>query len=163
MHHRTTLSGYVNTLQLYDNRTKTCLTAISTPQVLTMWWTSGHQRLRSVGEFGSPQQISTDFASWLPYCTDVAQQRSTKLCTIFDSLLCWYTIYIHFWVFLPPNGILPRAKLTLRPSPAFSYIGSITAWHSSSGHQSNCGIQRTVPPIFGRQPCWASAHILVCI
>ena len=27
------------------------------------------------------------------YCTDVAQRRSTKLCTMFDRLLDWYTIY----------------------------------------------------------------------
>ena len=42
------------------------------------------------------------------------------------------TLYIHFWGLLPPNGILPPAKFTLRPSFAFSYIGSVTAWHSSS-------------------------------
>ena len=33
---------------------------------------------------------------------------------------------------LAPDGILPRAKFTLRPSLAFSYIGSVTARHSSS-------------------------------
>jgi len=53
---------------------------------------------RSVGEFGAPQQISTGFASWLRYCTDVAQRRSTKHCRMFDRLLGWYTVssYIHF-------------------------------------------------------------------
>jgi len=40
--------------------------------------------------------------------------------------------YIHFWELLPPNGILPGAKFILHPSLAF-YIGSVTAWHSSSG------------------------------
>ena len=34
---------------------------------------------------------------------------------------------------LSPDGILPDAKFTLRPSLAFSYIGSVTARHSSSG------------------------------
>jgi len=43
--------------------------------------------------------------------------------------------YIHFWGLLPPNGILPAAKFTLRPSLAFSYIGSVTAQHSSIGRQ----------------------------
>jgi len=38
-------------------------------------------------------QISTGFASWLRYCTDVAQRRSTILCTTFGRLLGWYTIY----------------------------------------------------------------------
>ena len=47
------------------------------------------------------------------------------------------TLYIHFWGLLPPNGILPGAKFTLHPSLAFSYIGSITARHSRSGHQPN--------------------------
>ena len=32
----------------------------------------------------------------------------------------------------------------------FSYIGSVTARHSSSGHQPNCGIEQRAPPIFGR-------------
>jgi len=38
-----------------------------------------------------------------------------------------------------PNGILPgaTAKFTLRPILVFSYIGSVTARHSSSGRQPN--------------------------
>jgi len=97
-------------------------------------------RLRNIvnfGPLGAAQQISTGFASWLHCCTDVAHRRPTKLCTIFGCLLGWYTIYIHFWGPLPPNIILPAAKFSLRPSLAFSYIGSITAQHSSSGHQPN--------------------------
>jgi len=38
---------------------------------------------------------------------------------------------------LAPDGISPRAKFTLRPSLAFSYFGSVTARHSSSGRQPN--------------------------
>jgi len=38
---------------------------------------------------------------------------------------------------LAPYGILPGAKFTLRPSLAFSCIGSVTARHSSSRHQPN--------------------------
>ena len=94
--------------------------------------------LISVGEFGAPQQISTGFASWLPYCTNATQWRSTKLCTMFDLLLDWYTIYT-FWGLLP-RGILPGAKFTLRPSLPFSYIGRVTARHSSSGRQPDCGV-----------------------
>jgi len=68
------------------------------------------------------------------------------------------TLYIHFRGLLPCNRILPGgAKFTLRPRVAFSYIGSVTAWHSSSGRQPNCGVQHTA-----WQPSrWASAHILV--
>jgi len=29
------------------------------------------QRLRSIGEFWAPKQISMDFASWLRYCTNI--------------------------------------------------------------------------------------------
>ena len=45
--------------------------------------------------------------------------------------------YIHFRGLLLPKGILPGAKFTLRPSLAFSYIGSVTARHSSSGREPN--------------------------
>jgi len=84
----------------------------------------------------STQQISTGFVSWLRYCTDVVQRTSTKLCRMFGRLLGWYTIYT-FWGLLPPNAILPAAKFTLRPSLAFSHIGSVTARHSTSGRQPN--------------------------
>ena len=47
------------------------------------------------------------------------------------------TLYIHFGGFLPPKGILPAAKFTLRPSRVLSYIGNVTARHLSSGHQPN--------------------------
>ena len=79
-------------------------------------------------------------------------------------------IYIHFWGLLPHKGILPGAKFTLRPSLAFSYIGSITAWHLSSRRQPNLAawykewnygtfaphhFQQRAPPMFGGWPlCW---------
>jgi len=37
------------------------------------------------------------FASWLRYCTDVAQRRSTKLCMMLGCL-CAGTLYIHTFV-----------------------------------------------------------------
>jgi len=45
---------------------------------------------------------------------------------MFGRLLHWYTIYT-LLASLAPNGILPGAKFTLRPSLVFSYIGSVTA------------------------------------
>jgi len=45
--------------------------------------------------------------------------------------------YVHFRGLLPTDGILLGAKFTLRPSLAFSYIGSVTARHSSSGRRPN--------------------------
>jgi len=47
-----------------------------------------------IGEYGAPQQISTGFASWLCYCTDI-----TQLCTMTDRLLGWYTVYILSGIF----------------------------------------------------------------
>jgi len=55
----------------------------------------GELRLRSVGKYGAPQQISTGFASWLPYCSDVIHRRPAKLCTMFGCLLGWYTMYYY--------------------------------------------------------------------
>jgi len=81
-------------------------------------------------------------------------------------------IYI-FWVLLPPDRILHGAKFTLRPSLAFSYIGSVTARHSSSGRQPNYGVVQGMElPNFhrgchlysaGRPSRCASAHILVVL
>jgi len=51
----------------------------------------------------------------------------------------WADTLLYIWGegAVTPNGILPAAKITLRPSLAFSYIGSVTARHSSSGSQPN--------------------------
>ena len=64
----------------------------------------------------APQQILTGFAFWLRYCSDVAQRKSTKFCTMFGRRLAWYTLYTHFRQLLSPDVILPRVKCTLCPS-----------------------------------------------
>jgi len=87
----------------------------------------------------STQQISTSFMYWLPYCSDVTQRRSTKLCTMFGRLLVWYTIHT-FSGLLSLNGILLSAKFTLRLSLSFSSIGSVTTRHTSIRRQPNCGV-----------------------
>jgi len=51
-----------------------------------------------------------------------------------SRLLGWYT---YIFGVIDTKGILPAAKFTLHPSLAFFYIGSVTARHSSSGHQPN--------------------------
>jgi len=58
---------------------------------------------------------------------------------IFGRFVGWYIMYTFFLGggFLPTDGILPGAELIFRPSLALSYIGSVTARHSSSGHQPN--------------------------
>jgi len=95
-----------------------------------------------------------------------------------SSALVHYRGLYTFWELLPFNGILPGANFTLPPRHAFSYIGSVTARHSSTTYASvnfaawykelNYGIfaalhfQQRAPPIFrGRPSCWVQAHILV--
>jgi len=59
---------------------------------------------------------------------------------MFGRLLGWFTtvgLYTFSGAVLHPDGILIAAKFTLRPSLAFSYIGSVTARHSRSGRQPN--------------------------
>jgi len=84
---------------------------------------------------------------------------------------------IYIFGLLPPSGIPPGAKFTFRPSIAFSYIGSVTARHSSSARLPNFvawykewnygsfaprHFQQRSPPIFwGRPSRWALSHILV--
>ena len=118
--------------------------------------------------WGTPKKNLNGFRV-LVYCTDVAQQRPTKLCIMFGRPLGWCTIL--FWGLLSPNGILPGAKFTLRPRLAFSNNGSVTARHSSSGSEPNFAawykkwndenfasrhFQQRAPPIFrGRPSRWA--------
>jgi len=51
--------------------------------------------------------------------------------------LVHYICIFWFRVLLPSDRILPHTNFTLRPILAFSYIGSVTARHCSSGCQPN--------------------------
>jgi len=44
-------------------------------------------------------------------------------------------------------------------------LGSVTAWHSSSGHQPNIAALNVGHHLYsaGRPSRWALAHILVCV
>ena len=124
--------------------------------------------LMAVVEFGAwaPQQISTCFALLASLLhRRLSTEGNQTLHDKFGRLL----LYIHFGCSCPRNGIVP--KFTLRPSLAFSYIGSVTARHSSSLATEVCGVvQGTKLRNFhrGRRLCsagrpsrWASAHIIV--
>ena len=69
------------------------------------------------------------------------RRRSTEvhqtLHDVWPSAGLVYNIYVFGTVALPPNGILPGAKFTLRLSLAFSCFDSVTARHWSSGRQPN--------------------------
>jgi len=85
--------------------------------------------------WGTPANFN-DFASWLRYCSDVAQRRPTKLCTIFGRLLDWYIIYTFLGAFAALWNF-GTCKIHFASKSAFLYIGSVTAWHSSSWPQLN--------------------------
>jgi len=125
-----------------------------------LWPTNGWDRLASLGHPSKFQWVSCLGFVTAPTPLNRGQPNFARCLTI-----CWAgTLCIHFQGLLPRNGILPGAKFTLRPSLAFSYIGSITAWHSSSGREPNlCSIQQRAPPIFSRTAITflALAHILV--
>ena len=42
--------------------------------------------------WGTPANFN-GFREWLRYCSDVAQRRSSKLCTMFGRLLDRYTVF----------------------------------------------------------------------
>jgi len=74
------------------------------PQYGKRRFTSGWDRFESLVH--AAQQISTGFASWLRYCTDVTQRRSTKPCMMFGRFLGWYTIY----TFVAGEELLPLVE-----------------------------------------------------
>ena len=49
--------------------------------------------------------------------------------------------YVHILGAVAPDRILPGATFSLLPSLAFSYIGSVTVRHASSGRQQNFAAQ----------------------
>jgi len=97
-HHCTTLSGYILATKhvLTIGKKNTLNSTISStcphnmvnfgPLAAEICWRA----------WGIPANFS-----WFPYCSDVAHRRPTKLCTMFGSVLGWYTIYIHFWGLMP--------------------------------------------------------------
>ena len=132
-----------------------------------------HLRLRSVGGFGAPQQISTGFASWLCCCSDVTHWRSTKPCTTFVRLMGWYTIYT-FSGALAPDGILPGAKFTLYPKSYVLIYWQLALLHGTRAAGVSQNLRRAIQGMelrnfrrgrhlysTGRPSRWASAHILV--
>jgi len=103
------------------------------PQYGELRPTSGWDRFVSLGHPSKFQRISR-----LGFVTAATSLNGSQLKFARSLAVSWAgTLYIHFRRLLPPNRILPGAILTLRPSLAFSYIGSVTARHSSCGRQLN--------------------------
>jgi len=81
-HHRTTWSGHTFTTKACIDNRKKWLNINTSSTCLHNMVNFGSIRLRTVGEFGSPQQISTCFVSWQCYCMVLQQWASAKLCGI---------------------------------------------------------------------------------
>jgi len=135
-HHRTILSGHIFATKvrrvdswkkelLNSNISSTCPPNMANFGPLTAEIGSGVS--------GTP----ADFNGFRGLPSLLQRRRSpdtNQTFTMFGRLLDLYIIYTFSGSLLLPDGILPRAKFTLRPTLAFSYIGSVTARHSSSGH-----------------------------
>jgi len=95
--------------------------------------TNGWDLLASLGYHSKFQPVSSVGFVTAPKSLSGGQQNFAGCLAV-----SWArTPCIHFWGFLSPNGILPAAEFTLRPSLTFSYIGSVIVRHSSSGRQPN--------------------------
>ena len=115
---------------------------------------------------------SSGFAFRLRYCTDITQRRSSKFCRMFGRLLGWYTTYT-FWELLPPNGILPAAKITASKSCVLLYWQRYCMALEQRRSAKLCGVvqgmglrnfrRRRHLCSAGRPSSWASAHILVLL
>jgi len=132
------------------------------PAVCELWPISGLDGFTSLGHPSKFQWVSRLGFVTAAMTLDVTAGMTAKRCTMFGCLLA-ATVCIHFRGLLSPNEILQGAKFTLRPSLAFSYIGSVTARHSSSWRQPNLAALSRERHLYsaGRPSRWASAHILV--
>jgi len=127
-------------------------------------------RLTSVRLFGEPQQISTGFASWLRYCSHVAQRKST-LHDVWPYvwLVGLYTIYI-FEGSCPLTEFRHVHKIIHFPSKSCVILAALL--HGTLAAKL-CGVvqgmelrnirRRRHLYSAGRPSRWASAYILVRI
>jgi len=134
--------------------------------------TCSHKRLRSVYQFWAPSTFQRVSRVGFIIAPTSLNGRQPNFARCLD--VSWAdTLYVHFWGLLPAKGILSGAKFTLRSCLALSYIGSVTAQHSSSGRQPHCGVVQGMELgnfrrgrhlySAGRPSRWASAHVLVIV
>jgi len=101
------------------------------PQYDKLWPTNGWDLLASLGHPSKFQRVSRlGFVTAATSLNGGQPNFGRCLAVSLTGTLC-----IRFPGLLPHNGILPHAKFTLCPTLAFSYIGHISARHSSSGRQ----------------------------
>ena len=89
------------------------------------------------GVWGTPANFN-GFRAWLCYCSDVTDSRPTKPCTTFVRLMGMLPHVHYLYIFgssCPLTEFCQVQNSLCIPSLAFSYIGSVTARHSSSRRQ----------------------------
>jgi len=119
VHHRTTLSGVSSQLKHVSTIGKK---TVKQQYLLHMssqhgkrWPTNGGDRLVSFKHPSKFQRLSRLGFVTAPMSCNGDQPNFARCLAV-----SWAGTI--FWGLLPPNGILPGAKFTLRPSLAFSYI-----------------------------------------
>jgi len=129
-------------------------------QCCELWHTSGWVWFTSLGHPSKFQRVSHVRFVTAPTSFSGRQPNFAQCFAV-----SWLVHYMHFRGLLPPKGILPDAKFTLRPTLALFCIGSITARHSSSGCQANFAVLSRGHHLYvaGRPSRRVSAHILVNI
>ena len=137
-HHRTTLSSYIFATKAYiDNRKKNLLSSNMSSKCPHNIVNFG-PLVAEIGlpVCGTPSKFQR--VSLLLFVTAVMSLSGGQPIFAGSLAVSWPgTLYIHFLGLLPPDGILPRVKFTLRPSLVFAYIASVTARHSRSGSRTN--------------------------
>jgi len=130
-HHHTTLSGYIFATKARIDNQKNLSNSNTSPTCPHNMTNFGPLTAEICWQvWGTPANFNgfRILALLLQWC------RSTEVNQTLAVFLTG-TLYIRFPWLLPHNAILPHAKFTLCPTLAFSYIGSISARHSSSGRQ----------------------------
>jgi len=118
-------------------------------------------------------QISTGFASWQRYCSNVVHRRPTTLCAMFGHLLGCYTIYTFFGAVAPPHLTEFRRVQESLGVQIFRSVILAALLHGTpaAGSAKLCGVVQGMELrnfrrgrhlySAGRSSRWASAHILV--
>jgi len=136
-HYRTTLSGYIFAteacIEVRKKLVKQQYVLHMSSQYSKLRLTHGWDLFGSLGHRSKFQRVSR-----LAFVTAATLLTGGQPNFAWCLAVSWAgTLYIHFWGLLHPDWILPGAKFTLRPSLAFSYIGSVTVRHSSIRRQPN--------------------------
>jgi len=123
------ISSQLRHVSTIGNKVKHQYLLHMSPQYGKLRPTNGWDQLVSLGHPSKFQRVSHLGFVTAPMALTRGQPNFVRL---WPSPVLVHYIYI-FQGLLPPDGILPHAKFTLCRNLAFAYIGSITAWHSSSG------------------------------